>query len=107
NYPESSSNPAGPASLTRLVTILVATGLSDQARALSMLREKGAIATPLGSDAAVGHWGAVRATGDEAKIAMLISLSLAEAGAAVGIATGRARLVGDLNQLQPVGEVVD
>lgn len=106
-YPDADLLSQAALSITRLVTILVATGLEDQDQALALLAEKGAIATPLGSDAAVGHWGAFRATGDEARTALVVSLTLSRGGAAVGVATGRARVIGEAGHAQPVGEVVD
>lgn len=106
-YPDSDLLTQTALSMTRLVTILVATGLSDQGAALASLTQKGAVATPLGTDAAVGHWGAFRATGDEARTALFVALSLEKEGAAVGVATGRARVIGEAGQVQPVGEVVD
>lgn len=96
---------------TRLVTTVVAMGLSgevEQQSALVELRRAGAEAVPLGRDAVVAHLGVTKATGGEARAAIELSGTLASAGASVGIASGRARLQGsEGGRVRPVGEVVD
>lgn len=96
---------------SRLVTTLVAMGLGrpgQQDAALAQLRETGAEAVRLGKDAVVAHLGVTRATGGEARAALELGGSLANLGAAVGIASGRARLQGASGgKVRPVGEVVD
>ncbi len=96
---------------TRLVTTVFAVGLSSGAareHSLELIRESGANGVPLGKDAVIAHLGVTRATGDEARAALLLGKSLALAGAAVGIASGRARLESARKgPVRPVGEVVD
>jgi tetratricopeptide (TPR) repeat protein len=99
-------------SATRLVTSIVATRLASSSareRALEMLRRRGADAVPLGQDAIVAHLGARRALGAEAATALELGRRLAQAGARVGIASGRARvsLASPGGMVTPVGEVVD
>jgi eukaryotic-like serine/threonine-protein kinase len=106
-YPEEDRMSVLPPSISRLVTTLVAIGVRSQPLALQTLERNGALATPLGGDAIVGHWGALRATGDEARAALRVGLELGSQGAAVGVATGRAKLLSSFEQTQPVGEVVD
>src|SRR5690606_22418846 len=80
---------------SRLVTTLVALGFSDRAgqqAAVLALRAEGAMAVPLGKDAIVAHLGVERATGGEAQVALRMGHQLAAQGAAVGVASGRARL---------------
>lgn len=96
---------------TRLVTTLVAMGITDSARrrdAVNAIRAMGAEAAPLGQDALVGHLGVTKATGGEARAALVLGQSLSESGAAVGIASGRARLEASARGgFRPVGDVVD
>ena len=96
---------------TRLVTTIVAMKLSSegsQRAAIASLLERGAVAVPLGSDAVVAHLGVQMATGGEARAGVALGRTLAEGGAAVGIASGRARLQGtDRARVRPVGDVVD
>ncbi len=96
---------------TRLVTTIVAMNLHGkgaQAAALTLLRQSGAEAVPLGVDAIVAHLGASRATGGEARAAVQLGISLAVAGAAVGVASGRARVTeAHSGEPRPMGEVVD
>jgi tetratricopeptide (TPR) repeat protein len=99
-------------SITRLITSLVALrfpSASARDRAIEQLRQRGADAAPIGSDALVAHLGARRAVGSEAAVALELGRRLARAGACVGIASGRARLSlrADTGELRPVGEVVD
>jgi eukaryotic-like serine/threonine-protein kinase len=99
-------------SASRLVTSIMAIGFSSTSAretALGRLRDGGADAIPLGSDAIVAHLGATRAVGREATVALDLGRTLAASGARVGVASGRARvdlLVSD-GSVQPVGEVVD
>lgn len=96
--------------VTRLVTTVFAVGLSSNQRTLSMvrLRERGGLAVALGEDALVAHFGVERATGGEARAGLEQGLWLSRNGAAVGIASGRARLQsGDKGKVRPVGDVVD
>jgi len=106
-FPEEDRISVLPPSVSRLVTTLVAVGIRSQGDALKTLERNGALATPLGGDAIVGHWGALRATGDEARAALRVALELGAQGASVGVATGRAKLLSSYDQTQPVGEVVD
>jgi len=95
---------------SRLVTTLVALGFSDregQRAAVTALRAEGAMAVPLGKDAIVAHLGVERATGGEAQVALRMGHQLAAQGAAVGVASGRARLAPGATGVHPVGEVVD
>jgi tetratricopeptide (TPR) repeat protein len=99
-------------SISRLVTTIVAIrfpGTVVRDRSLEQLRQRGADAAPIGSDALVAHLGARRAVGSEAVVGLELGRRLARAGARVGIASGRARLSWqtDTGDLQPVGEVVD
>jgi hypothetical protein len=99
-------------SISRLVTTLVAIRFPNVAardRALEYVRQRGADAAPIGSDAVVAHLGARRAVGSEAVVGLELTRRLARAGARVGIASGRARLSWQTNtgEQQPVGEVVD
>ncbi|HVR18604.1 MAG TPA: protein kinase [Polyangiaceae bacterium] len=99
-------------SISRLVTTLVGIrfpNTSARDRSLDQLRQRGADAAPIGSDAVVAHLGARRAVGSEAVVGLELARSLARAGARVGIASGRARLSWhtDTGEQQPVGEVVD
>ncbi|HEY3495083.1 MAG TPA: protein kinase, partial [Polyangiaceae bacterium] len=99
-------------SASRLVTTIVAIRFpSSQARdrSLEQVRQRGADAAPIGSDAIVAHLGARRAVGSEAAVALELGRRLARSGARVGIGSGRARLNfrTETGELQPVGEVVD
>lgn len=110
DFPEHEASSRLGAGTTRLVTTIVAKGLSELAQksALSELRRTGAEAVPLGQDAVVAHLGVTRATGGEAAAAIEFGAGLSRAGAAVGIASGRARLQGsEGGKVRPVGEVVD
>jgi eukaryotic-like serine/threonine-protein kinase len=106
-YPSEERTSVVPASISRLVTTLVATNVRQQSEALAMLKAHGAHTTPLGGNAIVGHWGVQKATGEEARAASRVALEFMNLGASVGIATGRARLVSAVEQVQPVGEVVE
>jgi eukaryotic-like serine/threonine-protein kinase len=106
-YPTEDRVSVVPPSVSRLVTTLVATDVAHPENALRLLETHGAFRTPLGSDAVVGHWGALRATGDEARAAAIAALELRALGASVGVATGRARLWSGADQVHPVGEVVE
>lgn len=96
---------------SRLVTTIVGMGLrnpGEQKAALKQLREAGAEAVRLGVDAVVAHLGVTRATGGEARAALELGGALSNLGAAVGIASGRARLQeASGGKVRPVGEVVD
>lgn len=96
---------------TRLVTTIVGMGLSspeEQKAIIKQLRQAGAEAVRLGADAVVAHLGVTRATGGEARAAVELGRFLSSKGAAVGIASGRARLQGaEGGKVRPVGEVVD
>lgn len=105
--PEDDTSSQTPPSLSRLVTTLVAIDVKNQERTIARLVTNGALVAPIGRDAAVGYWGALRATGGETHAAMLVARRLAQSEARVGIATGRARLVRGARAIQPVGEVVD
>ncbi len=70
---------------------------------LDRLREQGADALPLGTDALVAHLGARRAHGDEGARALELGLALSARGAKVGVATGRMRV----DRTRSAGEVVD
>jgi tetratricopeptide (TPR) repeat protein len=99
-------------SISRLVTTIVAIRFPSAAvrdRSIEQLRQRGADAAPIGSDAVVAHLGVRRAVGSEASVALDLGRRLARAGARVGVASGRARLSFHSNtgDLQPVGEVVD
>ncbi|MBM4356815.1 MAG: protein kinase [Deltaproteobacteria bacterium] len=88
--------------LTTLVALQLARGPERDAR-IAAMREVGAEAVRLGKDAVVAFFGARRTRGGEAAKALEIGKQLAEAGAAVGVATGRAQV----QLARPVGEVVD
>jgi len=99
-------------SASRLLTSIVALRFpqsSARDRALDYLAERGADAVRLGQDAIVAHLGARRAVGTEASTALDLGRRLAQAGAQVGVASGRARvqLRGATGEVRPVGEVVD
>ncbi len=99
-------------SISRLVTTIVAIRFPNVAardRSLDQLRQRGADAAPIGTDAVVAHLGARRAVGSEAAVGLELGRRLARAGGRVGIASGRARLSWrtDIGEMQPVGEVVD
>jgi predicted ATPase len=99
-------------SISRLVTTIVAIrfpNVSTRDRAIEQVRQRGADAAPIGSDAIVAHLGARRAVGREAAVGLELGRRLARSGARVGIASGRARLSwrSETGELQPVGEVVD
>jgi eukaryotic-like serine/threonine-protein kinase len=99
-------------SASRLVTTIVAIrfpAAQSRDRAIEQVRQRGADAAPIGSDAIVAHLGARRAVGSEAAVALELGRRLARAGARVGVASGRARLNlrTETGELQPVGEVVD
>ncbi|HEY4117500.1 MAG TPA: AAA family ATPase, partial [Byssovorax sp.] len=101
--PESdASMPSGTRLVTTLVALHVATG-DARTKELDRLREQGADALPLGTDALVAHLGARRAHGDEASHAVELALDLASRGARVGLATGRMRV----DRTRSAGEVVD
>ncbi len=98
-------------SISRLVTTIVGVRFPTplvRDRALQQLRQRGADAAPIASDAVVAHLGARRTVGNEAAAALELGRRLARSGARVGIASGRARMSfrpdGDT---RPVGEVVD
>jgi tetratricopeptide (TPR) repeat protein len=93
-------------STSRLITTVVALGVPGGERRrdeLGRLREAGAEAVALGRDGVVAFLGARRAHGGEAARAVELGKVLAQLGAQVGVATGRALV--DL--ARPVGEVVD
>ncbi len=97
---------------SRLVTTIVAVGFENahvRDRSLDELRNQGADAVPLGAEAVVAHLGVHQATGREAQAALELGQRLAQLGAAVGIASGRAqvRSRGSEHAAYPVGEVVD
>ena len=99
-------------SASRLITSIVAISFknsSNRDRALTVLRQRGADAVPLAQDSIVAHLGARHAVGTEASVALDLGRRLAQAGARVGIASGRARvsLLHPEDEVQPVGEVVD
>jgi predicted ATPase len=99
-------------SASRLVTTIVALGFdkaSARERALEHLRQRGADAVRLGSEAIVAHLGARLAVGSEAAAALDLGRRLSQAGAKVGIASGRARVTWTSAgaEAAPVGEVVD
>src|SRR5690606_14175216 len=109
-FPEDENSSRLGTGTSRLVTTIVAMGLGVDARksALVELGRLGAEAVPLGSDAVVAHLGVTKATGGEARAALEFSRSRSLRGAAVGIASGRARLQGsEGGRVRPVGEVVD
>ncbi len=88
--------------LTTLVALQVGRGPDRDAR-IAAMREVGAEAVRLGKDAVVAFFGARRTRGGEAAKALEMGKQLADAGAAVGVATGRAQV----QLARPVGEVVD
>lgn len=98
---------------SRLVTTLVVLGLGgptpSEAAVVETFRAKGVPAVSLGGGCFVAHLGVDQATGGEASLALSLARTLAESGASVGIATGRARLSVSRrsSKAQPVGEVVD
>jgi tetratricopeptide (TPR) repeat protein len=99
-------------SASRLVTSIVAIGFENAAardQALEMLRHRDADAVPFGHDSIAAHLGARFAVGTEASVALDLGRRLAEKGAAVGVASGRARvnLSTPTGEVQPIGEVVD
>ncbi|MBN2194843.1 MAG: protein kinase [Polyangiaceae bacterium] len=99
-------------SASRLLTSIVAVRFpkaSGRERAMDYLAERGADAVRLGQDAIVAHLGARRAVGTEASTALDLGRRLAQAGAQVGVASGRARvqLWASSGEVKPVGEVVD
>lgn len=99
-------------SASRLLTTLVASRFADQNqrdRALGHVQARGTEAVPLGRDSLVAHFGARRALGNEAESALRIGRRLTDAGAAIGVATGRAFVpMVDLGKpVQAIGEVVD
>ncbi|MFP6684780.1 MAG: serine/threonine-protein kinase, partial [Polyangiaceae bacterium] len=101
-----SQDVAALSSVSRLVTtVVVLAGPTGDARLrhLERMRENGAEAVALGGDSIVAFLGARRAHGSEAVQAIEIGRELIEAGASVGVATGRALV--DL--ARPVGDVVD
>ncbi len=101
-----SQDVAALSSVSRLVTtVVVLAGPTGDARLrhLERMRENGAEAVALGGDSLVAFLGARRAHGSEAVQAIEIGRELIEAGASVGVATGRALV--DL--ARPVGDVVD
>ncbi len=80
---------------SRLVTTVVGQRVpkgAARARMLTFMRSRGAEAMELGTDALVAYLGLRKATGDEASRAAELAHRLARLGAAVGIATGRARI---------------
>lgn len=112
SWNEAEQAPIPSGTTTRLVNTLVALHFGSTAsrdKALDLLRARSADSAPLGEDALVAHLGARRALGNEADVALELGRRLAEAGARVGIASGRAR-VDQANfgeTVQPLGEVVD
>jgi eukaryotic-like serine/threonine-protein kinase len=83
---------------SRLVTTVVGLNLpkgAARARMLTFMRSRGAEAMELGTDAVVAYLGLRKATGDESARAAELGQRLARLGAAVGIATGRARIEHD------------
>ena len=110
SWPAEEMSTRSATSGSRLVTTLVAIGFSDRERqraAVTALRAEGAMAVPLGKDAIVAHLGVERATGGEAQVALRMGHQLAAQGAAVGVASGRARLAPGATGVHPVGDVVD
>lgn len=104
-----SEQPSGPIANVggqRVVTSVLATrvpkGPSRQ-RLVAYLRSRGAEATELGGDAMVAHLGVKKSVGAEAALAVSLAVRLAEAGASVGVATGRSRI----DRQGPQGDVVD
>jgi hypothetical protein len=80
---------------SRLVTTVVGLQMpkgAARARMLTFMRSRGAEAMELGTDAVVAYLGLRKATGDESARAAELGHRLARLGAAVGIATGRARI---------------
>ena len=80
---------------SRLVTTVVGLQIpkgAARARMLTFMRSRGAEAMELGTDALVAYLGLRKATGDEWARAAELGHRLARLGAAVGIATGRARI---------------
>ena len=93
-------------SASRLMTAMVALNVGKgpaRQRELARLREGGAQAAPLGKHAIVAFFGARRAVGGEAAVALDAGRRLANLGAKVGVATGRAMVA----TARPIGEVVD
>jgi eukaryotic-like serine/threonine-protein kinase len=79
----------------RLVTSILATRVPkgpNRQRLIAHLRTRGAEATELGGDAIVAHLGVKKSVGDEATLGAALGLRLAQAGAGVGVATGRTRI---------------
>ncbi|HEX2735948.1 MAG TPA: protein kinase [Polyangiaceae bacterium] len=97
---------------SRLLTTLVASRFPSREmrdRLLANVLGRGTEAVPLGSDSLVVHLGARRALGNEAESALKMGHRLAQAGAAVGVATGRAfiPILDDGRPVHAIGEVVD
>ncbi len=91
---------------SRVVTTIVATYVpkgESRTRLLTTIRSRGGEATELGGDAIVAHFGLKRSAGDEATRATEVAVKIAQMPAAVGIATGRAKL----ERTRAQGEVVD
>ncbi len=91
---------------SRVVTTIVATYVpkgDPRTRLLTTIRSRGGEATELGGDAIVAHFGLKRSAGDEASRAAEVAMKVAQMPAAVGVATGRARL----ERTRAQGEVVD
>lgn len=99
-------------STSRLVTTLVASRFPTRDardRALGNLQARGTEAVPLGADTLVAHFGARRAFGNEADSALKMGHRMAQAGASVGVATGRAFIpfLEEARPVQAIGDVVD
>jgi len=93
-------------SVSRLMTTMVALGVGTgdvRDQEIRRLKDSGVEAIELGKDSLVAHLGVRRAHGSEASLATEMGKRLAQGGARVGVATGRALV--DL--ARPVGEVVD
>ncbi len=93
-------------SVSRLMTTMVALGVGTgeaRDREIRRMGECGAEAIELGKDSLVAHLGVRRAHGGEAALATQLGKQLAQGGARVGVATGRALVA----LARPVGEVVD
>jgi predicted Ser/Thr protein kinase len=99
-------------SASRLLTTLVASGFpgkDERNRAAAHVKARGTEVVALGQDSLVAHFGARRALGNEAESALRIGRRLADSGASVGVATGRAfvPMVDMSKPAQAIGEVVD
>ena len=99
-------------STSRLVTTIVASGFENSEARDEALRElcaHEAEAVPLGRRSLVAHLGARRSRGNEATSALALGRLLAQRGARVGVATGRALIpyVDADEPIHPIGEAVD